>query len=137
MERQSQTASPLRTKLNLPVFVRNKSCCPIQITILKKQNTFREKFTYFPEIKYTIFTNSIRICVRIVYNFSAFFIFQQPAESPSCAPNFFEKFNANNTTFKVKKKHKYSERDIQGKKCTNIQKETKYMRDYFLLLQDL
>ena len=69
------------TKLNLSIFIRIGSCCPIQYQILKKQNIFRGKFTHFPIIKNTINQIANQKFVGIVYNFMPTFL--------SYAPTFF------------------------------------------------
>ena len=75
--------------LNLSIFVQIGSCCLNQNHILKKQNAFRESFTYFLVIKNTIKW----IALKNAYESSMIFLFflyaSIPAESQSYVPTFF------------------------------------------------
>ena len=53
-EKTQRKQDSLKTMLTLSIFVQIGSCCLNQNHILKKQNAFRESFTYFPVIKNTI-----------------------------------------------------------------------------------
>ena len=75
--------------LNLSIFVQIGSCCLNQNHILKKQNAFRESFTYFPVIKNTIKWIAFKNAYKSSMIFQYFLYANIPAESLSYAPTFF------------------------------------------------